>query len=100
MKASGRPAHSPAASPPALASVEAVRPVPVPEVRDRRIGRDPHPSVEPGERSRAVRDRAQSDPGRVVKETMAGGDRAPLYVDDRVAVQRGLTPSLRVEDPR
>src|ERR671924_2125337 len=86
--------------PPELASVEAVRPVPVIEPRDRRIGRDTHSQTESGERSCAVRHRAQSDPGRGTKEAMARCDAAALYVDDRVAVQRGLSRFLDVEDLR
>src|ERR687897_123607 len=83
-----------------LAPVEAVRPVPVPQLRDRRTGRDTHSETESGKSSRAVRERAQSDPGRETKEAMAGCDGAPFHIDDRVAVQRGLTRHLDVEDLR
>ena len=92
--------HSPADSPPDLAVTEAVRPVPVPQLRNRRIGRDTDAGMEPGERSRAVRDRAQSDPGRETKEAMAGCDVAGPCVDGRVAVQRSLAARLQVEDLR
>src|SRR2546421_6395730 len=56
--------------------------------------------MEPGELSRAVRDRAQSDPGRETEEAMAGRDVAGPCVDGRIAVQRSLAARLQVEDLR
>src|SRR5438067_5841325 len=93
--------HSPTGRFPTLLTlIEGVRPVPVPQVRDRRIGRDTHTGVEPGKRSRAVRDRAQAHPCREMQEAMAGCDGAGPYVNGHVAVQRGLTGHLEVEDLR
>src|SRR5437867_1745815 len=83
-----------------LAVTEAVRPVPVPQVLDRVVCRDPDTEMEPGERSRAVRHRAQSDPAREMKEAVAGGDGAASDIDDGVAVEHGFAGLLEVEDLR
>src|SRR5262249_35460188 len=86
--------------PPDLALTEAVRSVPVPEVLGRRISRDTCAQLEPGERSRPARDRAQSLTAREMKQAMAGRDGAALHVDGDVAVQRSRTGRLEVEDLR
>ncbi len=99
-KATGGPAHSPADSPSALGPSKAVRPVHLPQANDRRIGLDAYTGVEPGERSRAVGDRAQAHPGREMQEAMAGRDGATPDIDGHVAVQGGLGGHLEVEDLR
>src|SRR5438045_9187476 len=84
---------------PRSAVIEAVRPVPMPKRRNRRIGSHADASLEPGKRSRAVRERAQSSPGRVMEEAMAGRQGARSCVDGGVAVQLSLAARLQIEDP-
>src|SRR5262249_46036157 len=86
--------------PMALALFEAVRPVPVPQLGDRRIGRDTYTGAEPSECPSAVRDRAQSRPARETQQAMAGRDAAGPCVDRGVAVQLRLTGELQIEDLR
>src|SRR5215831_4528862 len=87
-------------SPLVLALLEAVRPVPVPQRGDRRVGRNTYTCAEPGECSGAVRDRAQSHASREMAEAMPGRDVAGSCVDRHITVQFRLTGDLEIEDPR